>query len=393
MKVLKIVPNEFINASRDLREISTLKSLGCEVVVVAKASKRSCVIEDLPIIRLSSRPIGKYIRNATINRLISFFIWAKTIRGEKANILSCHDIICLFIGWMSTCFQTKKPYLVYDSHEFEYARDESRGAVQLFLVKHLERFLMKRCAFSMMVNDSIADEVVKLHHLEDRPVVIRNTPYYWHIDENLLAERKCVFKKQHNIPHEAPLILYQGGLVKRRGIENAIKAISQVDAAYLVIMGNGSAPYVESLYNLVTEYNIDHRVIFLPAAPYAELWKYTGMADVGLCILENVCLNHYYALPNKCLEYIQALVPVITSDFPELRRVVRKYDIGECCNADDASHLAETIRNLLSNHDLLNKYRANLRVAKEELCWEQESKILSGAYLNFCLDDEFGQQN
>ena len=42
---------------------------------------------------------------------------------------------------------------------------------------------MRRCAFSIMVNDSIADEVQKIHALKQRPVVIRSTPYCWELDE------------------------------------------------------------------------------------------------------------------------------------------------------------------------------------------------------------------
>ena len=41
---------------------------------------------------------------------------------------------------------------------------------------------MKRCAFSIMVNDSIADEVQQIHKLKERPIVVRSTPNNWQID-------------------------------------------------------------------------------------------------------------------------------------------------------------------------------------------------------------------
>lgn len=50
------------------------------------------------------------------------------------------------------------------------------------MIKYLERFLIKRCAFSIMVNDSIADEVQKIHKLKQRPIVVRSTPEKWTVD-------------------------------------------------------------------------------------------------------------------------------------------------------------------------------------------------------------------
>ena len=381
VKVVKLVPNEFLNESRDLRELSVLSSLNCDITVIAKESTTSNNY-GYNVIRLGTRPVYRWIKNLNINRIASIFVWAKCVRVQRADIISCHDIDALLIGWLSNYFKLKKSYLVYDSHEFEYARNDGRNTIQLFIIKHLERFLMKRCAFSMMVNDSIAEEVVKLHHLKTRPVVVRNIPYYWNLDEQLLFERKVSFKNDYHIPNEAKIVLYQGGLMKRRGIENAIKAVSKLDNVYLLILGNGQKQYIDYLRKLVIELQLGNHVIFHPAAPYSDLWKYTGIADIGLCVLENVCKNHYYALPNKFSEYVQALVPIVSNDFPELKRIIDKYSIGSYCNADNPEELAVTLKTIIDSPEILNNYRANLRKAKSDLCWEKESTILYDAYNN-----------
>lgn len=387
IKAIKIVPTEFKNKSRDLRELSVLSSLGCDITVVAKEGK-STENYGYNCVRLTTRPVYRLIHNLNVNRLFAIFTWSHSVRKLHPDIISCHNIESLIIGWLSTLFTRHKAKLVYDSHEFEYARDESRSKWNLLVVKYLERFLIRKSSFSIMVNDSIADEVVKLHHLKYRPVVARNFPYYWRIDESLIKERKEAFVKEYGIDSGGTLVLYQGGLMKRRGIENAIKAITRTDNIYLLIMGDGSSEYVDSLHKLVIDLDLKNRIIFLPAAPYEELWKYTGMADIGLCILENVCKNHYYALPNKFSEYIQSMVPVITNDFPELKRIVDKYHIGRYCDADKVEDLANTIMSVASDKELLQFYKTNLRRAKEELCWEKESKSLTDAYSSLIKEIE-----
>ena len=235
-KVLKIVPNEFINESRDLRELSVLSSLNCDITVIAKESTTSNN-NGYNVIWLGTRPVYRLIKNLNINRIVSIFVWAKSVRAQRADIISCHDIDALLIGWLSNCFKFKKSYLVYDSHEFEYARNVKRYGIVKFLVKYLERFLMNRCAFSIMVNDTIADEVMKLHHLEKRPIVVRNIPDFNDVDMNIIKEMKISFKKEHNIQNAESLILYQGGVVHGRGIEKAIEALSYVENARFIVLG------------------------------------------------------------------------------------------------------------------------------------------------------------
>lgn len=380
MRVIKIIPNTFENESRDLREISTLKSIGCEVIVVAKETDIP-FDHGIPTIRLSSRPLQKYISNSVINRFASLVLWSFRIRRLKADILSCHDIICLFIGWLSTLFMIRKPMLVYDSHEFEYARNVNRSSTERMLIKYFERFLIKKCTFSIMVNQIIAEEVQKLHGLKDLPVIVRNIPNSWDLDFDYIKNHKKEIKEKYGIKDTESLILYQGGLVTGRGIEKSVEALQYVENAFLLFMGNGDEKYKESIIQLAQDVGVSNRLTFLPAVPHDEMWKYTGVADVGLCNIDNICLSYYYSLPNKLFEYIQALVPVVGSDFPEIGRIIRNYNVGLCCQPDNPRSIADAINKLLELKGN-RSFHNNLIIAKKQLCWENESVILKNAYLN-----------
>lgn len=380
MKVLKIVPYDFKNASRDLREISTLHSLGCDITILAKETDNPIDV-GYHIERLSSRPLSKYTKNPAINRIVSIFTWSMKARSLHPEIISCHDVLCLFIGWLSTLFVSKKPSLVYDSHEFEYARNIKRSRFEKYLIKYFERFLIQKCAFSIMVNKIIAEEVKKLHHLEDLPIIVRNIPNFWDLDLQLISKNKFAFIKEHGIGEKEALILYQGGIVPGRGIKKSIEAMKYLNDARLIIMGDGTPSYVKELRKLSRSFKIENRVFFIPAVPHNELWKYTGMADVGLCNIEDLCLSYYYSLPNKLFEYIQALVPVVGSDFPEIRGVIKGYHVGDCCDPRDAHSIAKAICNVLEKKNDPNM-KDYLVSAKRELCWENESGILTQAYQN-----------
>ena len=185
--VLKICASEWKNASRDKRELSVYKEMGTDVAGLAKGNVddagRLDEVDGFKVYRYSTRPLGSKIPNA-LNRIVSIFTWAYFAKKMQPDIISGHDLSGLTIGWMGSLLMRKKVKLIYDSHEFELGRNVKRRKVALTLVKWWEGFLMKRCVFSIMVNDTIADEVMRIHNLKNRPIVIRSTPNLWNIDND-----------------------------------------------------------------------------------------------------------------------------------------------------------------------------------------------------------------
>lgn len=165
--VLKISCNDWKNASHDKRELSAYRELGEEVAVVAKGGVsdrgRIEIVDGFNVFRLTTRPFGNKIPNS-INRIISIFQWARFVRLLQADVITAHDIDALFIAWMSCrgVPKRKRPDLIYDSHEFEIERNVKRSRLQKYAITKLERFLIKRCTFSIMVNDNIAEEVSRI---------------------------------------------------------------------------------------------------------------------------------------------------------------------------------------------------------------------------------------
>lgn len=84
----------------------------------------------------------------------------------------------------------------------------------------------------------------------------------------------------------------------------------------------------------------------------------------------------YYSLPNKFFESIQALTPIVASDFPEMRRIIAQYKIGLNCNSDDLNQINSCIERMRVDKEYYRKCKENLEIAKKDFCWENEKKIL-----------------
>ncbi len=379
--VLKIVANTWENESRDIRELSVVRELGANVLIMAKGERTGTqeIIKGFPVYRMSTRPLGKHIPNE-INRFISIFTWAYQARKFKPDIISGHDLIPLLIGWISSCFLKKenRPKFVYDSHEFTiYAGKKNK--IQIFLTKYLERFLIKKCVFIIEVNDLIADEVQRIHGLKERPIVVRNIPEKWNIDPKVCEKiRRQIIEKTGG--RNLFLLMYHGGLMPERGIEILIEILTLNSELYLYLLGDGTEAYVTGLIKLAKQMGVSHRVVIHKAIPHEELWKYVGAADVGMIPVKAAWKSYYYMLPNKFFENIQAETPIICSNFPVIKALVEKYQIGMTCNPERADKLNQCIEKFRLDQEFYQNCKRNMKIAKEELCWEKERLILVEAY-------------
>ena len=383
-RVLKICANTWDSASRDKRELSLCRDLGAETLVMAKGapgdSFRKEEVSGFPVYRFSTRPLGTARWLTPLNQILSLFVWGRKARKFRPDVITGHDLPGLFVGYLSNFGNPHKAALVYDSHEFEIGRAVRRSRLQIWLVTHLERFLMKRCAFSIMVNDFIADEVQRIHRLKERPVVARNVPSYWELDPAEAARVRSGLLEKLGLPEGTFLTMYHGALMPERGIENLLRAVALTPGTAAVVLGNGNESYVSSLHALCRELGAADRVLFHPAVPVEALRNYAGAADMGVSLLQPVVRNHILALPNKFFENIQSLTPVIVSDFPAISSLLRHYGIGLPVNPESPEDIAAAIRRRRDAREFFAACPGNRKRAKEELCWEREKTALEEAY-------------
>ena len=102
----------------------------------------------------------------------------------------------------------------------------------------------------------------------------------------------------------------------------------------------------------------------------------TTQADLGLSIEEDMGLNYRFALPNKLFDYVQQQVPVMVANLPEMKKIVDDYQIGMVLASHEPHQMAEQFHQALTDQEKRNIWKANLKIAANELCWENEEKEL-----------------
>ena len=362
-RIVVSVTNDLVSDNRVHKVCTSLHIAGFNVVLIGRKLKKSLPVKrnyKTKRIRLFFNKGFLFYAEYSI-RLFFILLFSKT------DILLSNDLDTLLPNYLISKIKNKK--IVYDSHEYFTQVPEliNRKFIQKFWLK-LEKKILPNLKHCYTVCESIANEYNKKYYTKFQ--VVRNVQY-----KNNIASNVCPL----NITNKK-IIIYQGALNIGRGIENVIKAMKYIDNVIFVIIGDGDIS--NNLKKISETENVSNKIIFTGKVPFEKLSSYTKLADLGISLEENAGLNYYYSLPNKIFDYINACVPVLCSDFPEMKNIVEKYKIGFCTNEKNPQKLSKIINNMLYNENEINKWKENLIIASNELCWENEENLLIGIFNN-----------
>jgi glycosyltransferase involved in cell wall biosynthesis len=280
----------------------------------------------------------------------------------RTDIFLACDLDTLLANYLISRIRKKK--LIYDSHEYFTEVPELVGRKRTKKIwEWIEKNTMPNIRFAYTVSQSIAMAYYQKYGIKME--VIHNYPLKRKLSENNKVQLRT---------NNENIIIYQGSVNMGRGLEIAILSMKFLENSRLVIIGDGDIK--EDLIKLTLDAGLTDKVTFTGRVSLNDLYKFTAQADLGISLEEDLGLNYRYALPNKLFDYIQAEVPVLVSDLPEMAAIVKKYDIGRTISAKDPRELAACFKSMLGNKDDLDRWKRNLKIAAGELCWENEEHKL-----------------
>lgn len=368
MRIILCVTNDIITDQRVNRIALSLKKLPADITIVG-------------VRRLKGLSPGiSGIRTHRFRRIFfrgPLFYLEYNIRlllfllKTRADIIVANDLDTLPAACLASVI--KRRVLVYDSHEYftEVPELVDRRTVRN-IWQRIEKLILPKVKYAYTVSDSIASAYEREYGISMK--VIRNMPFRITKVQNDNSLRTGNEK----------IIIYQGALNMGRGLELAIGAMKYTENCKLVIAGGGDLE--TELKALAGSLNLGNKVLFLGIVPPDQLVKFTAQADMGISLEENKGLNYYYALPNKLFDYIQARIPVLVSDLPEMSAIVKRYGIGRVVKTSDPCELSAVFTEMMSDGTIIAKWKQNLETAAAKLCWENEECKLLEIYHSIAKD-------
>ncbi len=430
MKIVMFVHNDMTMDVRVQREATSLAAAGHQVTVMARPRdvrsqigetdthgayaivrvpmpggwRRPWSVAQLPgrvINAVVCRLQGRQRTRSTGPRPIDFMVkWRFAVLGWNARAAAAapyadvyhgHDLSGLPAAVRAA--DRNGGRVVYDSHEFFV--ESGNTALQPTWVRqrlaNLERRLAGRSVALITVNETLSAILGERLGVVRR-VVVYNTPASLEVPAGDPTSARA------NSPLRAalgggdgPIALYHGGFMANRGLLTLVQAFRApvVDGVHLAFLGAG--PLAGELRRLAADPAFGGRVHVFDAVPPSELLAWVAGADVECMVNAPASENERLSTPNKLFESLAAGVPVVSSDFPERRRIVMDGatgPLGAVCDPADPAAVAAAIAALVNAPAAeRNALRARCaEAARTSWNWEHEGAKLVALYADLAAE-------
>ncbi len=317
--------------------------------------------------------LAAYVRNITT--------WGHAIAGTSRafDVWHAHDFTGLVAASIAKAASSA---LVYDVHDLHLETDTGARLPSTLrrMLRWYERRLLRDVDLVVTVNHGLA-AYLRRHFRPRSMVVVHNCAPAWAASD----PPPTLIRDALGISPADPVILYHGLLDADRGLETLCEAMSEpgLERAHLVLLGFG--PYRERLWELAGEPRFAGRIHVLDPVSPARLMPWVASADVGVMPNQPRTLNDRLSTPNKLFESIAAGLPVVSSNFPERRRIIVDDPLGPLgavCDPTDVCALGRAIRSIVEvdAESLSDLRRRCTLAAKQRWNWETEARSLLEGY-------------
>ncbi|MCF8240921.1 MAG: glycosyltransferase [Melioribacteraceae bacterium] len=343
--------SRIINLSNSLKaDGHQVKAIGFDFQHNAKRTESNGIIS-IPIDK--SNPVFFFIKY--------FLFLVRELIKIRADVYIAEEVYSLpavvVIG------KIRKAKIYYNSRElYAYLGGLRNKKYSQKIIAALEKYLIYKVDLVLTTGSMDSEFLEKFYKIKNT-LVIRNIP--------IAKSPSSIinFRKKFNLPADSILLIYQGMIMEGRGIELVLKTIADIPEIIFIIIGDGS--HRKRIEAIIKENRLERRVVFTGMINQDELINYTAGGDIGLTLIENISISYYHALPNKLFEYINAGLPIISSNLPQMKDIVERYNVGKVVEYDQ-KELRKILKDLINNRVLLAEYSTNCKIAAKELNWNVE---------------------
>jgi glycosyltransferase involved in cell wall biosynthesis len=179
------------------------------------------------------------------------------------------------------------------------------------------------------------------------------------------------------LPATSPCLAYAGHLYPWKGVDTFVRALVHLpEARGLIVGGHPGEPDLARLQRLAAELHLSGRITFTGLVAPAHVAGFLQQADVLVLPNSATAISARYSSPLKLFEYLAAGRPIIASDLPAFREVLRDGANALLVPADNAGAIAGAVRRLAADPDLARTLAGTAAEEATLYTWEARAARL-----------------
>jgi glycosyltransferase involved in cell wall biosynthesis len=242
----------------------------------------------------------------------------------------------------------------------------------------IEKKLLKHANKIIVLSEDYKEKLIKNYpYLKyEQFVIFPNVP-----DLTRFKQRTVQIGSSAN-SHNVVVLTYFGIISRRRGIHTAIKAlkilINSGQNLKLLLIGPIDKKEKNQFSYYLDDLNLKNYIQHIKWIDLDDLPAYMGKTDICISpIIKND--QHESGVANKVFQYMTFGKPVIVSNCKPQAKIIEQEECGVVFDSENPADLAEKIKTLISNTELIKKMGKN---AKKAILRKYNTKVMGENLLN-----------
>lgn len=302
-----------------------------------------------------------------------------TIAALRAAARPRHDcVITRDLGAAAAVLllpRSLRPPLVYESHGFSpvfsRTKPELESGTKPGTPRKLERLTRREQGVWMKADGYVTTTRILASELEQR---FGRRRFVTTISNGVrLPEAPRIDPRSRS---GVTVIGYAGHLYPWKGVDVVIRALALLpDASALIVGGFPGEPDIDRVRNLARETGVDHRIEFIGQVQPPQVPALLARTDI-LVLPTVATASAVYTSPLKLFEYFAAGRPVVASDLPPVREIIRDGENAVLFEPGDPESLASAVRRIQRDEALAGRLSRAALVDAGEYGWSRRAERL-----------------
>lgn len=305
------------------------------------------------------------------------FAIGRSIGRTRADVLVTRDL-----GVASALLKLPRavrPPLVYESHGYApevaaalpdlvaTATRPSRAKIQRLTKR--EAHVWQGADGYVTITSALREELERRHGARNRIAVV---------PDGVRASRRLAHL--HQMPHRR-VVAYAGHLYAWKGVDILLEALALMpDVRGLIIGGHRAEPDLARTTTLADRLGLAGRITFTGLVEPGCVSDLLSQADILVLPNTASAISTRFTSPLKLFEYMAAGRPIVASDLPSIREILRDGENAMLVAPGDPSALAGAVQRLLADSELAARLARAALDQVPAYSWDRRAERLEALF-------------
>jgi glycosyltransferase involved in cell wall biosynthesis len=299
------------------------------------------------------------------------FVFGRAFGKDRADVILTRDL-----GVASALLKmpaSMRAPVVYESHGFApdvaealpelVATAKTPSAAKLRRLQEREAMVWRQADGYVTITRSLADDLAQRFGARERLAVV---PDGARLPSGGLRP----------LPPD-PIVGYSGHLYAWKGVDDLLRAVAEIPTARaLIVGGHEQEPDLARVKALAASLGIADRVTFTGLVPPAEVNTHLAAARVLALPNPASAISTRFTSPLKLFEYMASGRPIVATDLPAIREVLRDGENALLVEPGNSAAMADAIQRLLQDDGLAARLGRAAYQAAPEYSWARRAERL-----------------